>query len=676
MKFQVREPGLRRAIRRRPARRGRDSKRVADAGGLTPRHFLKVIGGFALSVGGRDIDLRNRKAQAVLAHLALSAPSLQPRERLAYALWSERAGEQARQSLRQTLHDLRRALGADGASLVAVRRNEVALHGDALRIDLIALIETIETADAPPDGVDWAGLSDAILPGLEDVDPVFGEWLSARRAALLARLVAALEARMAGAAADAQARAWALALVGLDPAHEPACRRLMLSDAGRGDVRAALKRYAVLWELLEEDYAAEPSPETQALAVELKSLEAAPQAQPAARPSLTLSMGAFRLDGVDDKFGYLVRGFRQDLIATLTPYRDWVVIEPGPGGAAPQADGVYEIDGVAYPSRDGVRINVTLKESAARRFIWGQQDVDLSLDSWFETCRTTTRRIAAALDVRIPGDRLARQARVADVSLPLYDKLLKARDLLTRWTPEDDRHAEAIFRDILRVEPDFVRAKVGLVKLINSSHIVFPGLRRPKSGETDAVRLAQAAAEADPLDSEHQLCLGWSLAMNGRTEEAVAALLAACENNPTNPRTLASAADALANCGALARAREMAQASLDLDLGAARLHWGYRVSVALWSGDFEAAVATARKADNAIPLTGGYEVAALEMMGRTEDARAAWTAYAAWLRARWRGPAAPRDADLADWFIDAPPLADPARRAALGDALRTAAAPR
>ncbi|PKQ04104.1 MAG: hypothetical protein CVT71_02670, partial [Alphaproteobacteria bacterium HGW-Alphaproteobacteria-10] len=346
----------------------------------------------------------------------------------------------------------------------------------------------------------------------------------------------------------------------------------------------------------------------------------------------------------------------------------------GPGAAAPQADGVYEIDGVAYPSRDGVRINVTLKESAARRFIWGQQDVDLSLDSWFETCRITTRRIAAALDVRIPGDRLARQARVADVSLPLYDKLLKARDLLTRWTPEDDRHAEAIFRDILRVEPGFARAKTGLVKLINSSHIVFPGLRRPQPGENDTVRLAQAAVEADPLDSDHQLCLGWSLAMNGRTEEAVAALLAACENNPTNPRTLASAADALANCGALDQAREMARVSLDLDLGASRLHWGYRVSVALWSGELEAAVAAARKADNAIPLTGGYEVAALAMLGREDDARAAWARYAEWLRARWRGPESPQDADMVDWFVEAPPLADPARRAALTATLRAVTA--
>jgi DNA-binding SARP family transcriptional activator len=626
---------------------------------------VRVIGGFGLSVRGREIDLRNRKAQAIVGHLALSAPPVQSRERLADALWSESGGEQARQSLRQTLHDLRRALGADADAMLAVRRADVALT-PGFCVDLLALMDAVETADAPPEALDWAGLSDAILPGLDDLDPVFCEWLTGRRAALLARLTAALERRMAEADGEA-ARPWAVALVGLDPAHEPACRRLMESDAARGDVRAALKRYAALWELLDEEYAAEPSPETQELAVRLKSLEARPAT--VERPALTLCMGDFRLDGVPDSHGYLVRGFRQDLIALLTSYREWVVIEPGPGGQAPNADGVYEIEGVAYPARDGVRLNVTLKETAARRFIWGQQDIDLTLAQWFETCRVTTRKLAAALNVRISGDRLARTGREDDRALPLYDQLLRARDLLNHWTPEDDRRAEAIFRELLRVDPGFAPAQIGLAKLINSAHIVFPGFRRPKPGESDAVRMAQGAVEADPLDAEAQLCLGWSLAMNGRCEEAVAALAAACDANPTDPRKLASAADCLANCGADALALEKAEMSLDLDLGASRLNWGYRVTALLWSGRLDEALAAARKSDSAIPLAGGYEAAILAMMDRPARAREAWRRYADWLAPRWRGPAKPDDHAYLGWFLSAPPIADPGRRAALQAAL-------
>lgn len=635
---------------------------------------LRLIGGFSLLAGARAVDLRNRKAQAILAYLALSNPAQQSRERLADALWSDSAADQARQSLRQTLHDLKRALGAaDG--FIDIRRADVSLNRAAVDVDVLALIERLEAGTPPPDAVDWDSLADAILPGFDDVAPVFGEWLQTRRRNLLDRLIAALDGGMNAASGEA-ARPWALALAALDPAHEPACRRLMTLDAARGDVRAALKRYAALWDLLDDDYAAEPSPETQALYVNLKSLEApqAPAQTPAQarRPSLTLCMGDFRLDGVSEQFGYLVRGFRQDLIASLTPYREWVLIEPGPGAEPPQIDGVYEIEAVSFPSRDGVRINLTLKETAARRFVWGQQDIGLTLEHWFETCRSTTRRIAAALDVRISGDRLARVGPADDVSMPLYDKLLRARDLLSRWTPEDDRRAEAIFRDILAADPGFSRAQTGIVKIVNSQHIVFPGVRRPRPGQNDSVRLAQAAVEADPLDSDAQLCLGWSLALAARRDEAIEALTMCAEINPNDPRKLASAADALANCGALDLARAMAAASLELDLGAARMNWGYRASTAWICGDDKGCVAAAMKADHATPLTGGFHAAGLARLGRLDEAAEVWRAYAERLRPIWRGRDAMTDEALADWLIDAPPMLDPALRAGFGEAVRAA----
>jgi DNA-binding SARP family transcriptional activator len=627
---------------------------------------LRMIGGFALTVDDRPVDLRNRKAQAILIYIALSNPRAQSRERLADALWSESAAQQSRQSLRQTLHDLRQALGDAPDDLVIMRRVDIALS-DHLEVDILQLIRTIEEGAPAVEGVDWSALSGALLPEFDEIDPVFHDWLAGRRAALLARLTAALERRMDGAQGEA-ALPWASALTALDPAHEPACRRMMEHDAEKGDVRAALKRYAALWNLLDEEYATEPSQETQALAVRLKSVETyrAPQA---ARPALTLCVGEFRLDGVPDSLGYLARGFRQDLVALLTSYREWVVIEPEPGSAAPNVDGVYEVEGVAYPSRDGIRINVTLKETAARRYIWGHQDIDLTLSAWFETCRSTTRRLAAALNVRVSGDRLSRARPGEDTAAPLYDRLLHARDLLNRWTPEDDRLAEAIFRDLLRAQPDFAPARIGVAKLMNSAHIVHPGVRRPRPGESDAVRMAQAAVEADPLDADAQLCLGWSLAMNGRHDEAVAALVAACEANPTDPRKLASASDCLANCGADALALEKARVSHELDLGASRLNWGYRVTSLLWSGAVEEALEAARRSDWAIPLAGGYETVALAMLRRPAEAQQAWRRYAAWLKRRWRGDPEAGETDYLAWFLAAPPIADPGRRALLGEAL-------
>ncbi|MGF1660635.1 MAG: BTAD domain-containing putative transcriptional regulator [Rubrimonas sp.] len=639
------------------------------AGGSAARARLGVIGAFGLTLDGAPVALRNRKAQALLALLALSGAASAPRERLAAALWSESDAEQARQSLRQTLSDLRRALGAEADALLSIERNDVALRPGALDIDLLGLLCAIETADAPPDGVDWPGLADAILPGLDDVDPVFADWLGQRRRALVDRVADALERRMAQARDDAAGRAWALALAAFDPAHEPAARRLMQVDAARGDLRGALRRYNELWALLDEEYGAEPSPETQALAVQLKTLEPPPPPARITRPGLTLCVGEFRLDGAPPEYGYLARGFRQDLIASLTPYRDWVVIEPGPHAEAPQADGVYAIDGVAFPAADGLRLNVTLKETASRRFVWGQQDIALALQGWFDTCRLTTRRIAAALDVRVARDRMAARAGAPDVALPLYDRLLLARDLLSRFNPEEDRRAETLLRDVLRDDPGFVRARVGMAQLLNCRHIVFPGVARVTEADAEALTLARGAVEADPLDAEAQLTLGWSCAMCGRPEEATAALRAACELNPTHPRTLASAGDALVLCGAPDEGVAMADASLALDLGLVRHHWVHRASALLHSGRCAEALTALDRAQGCAPHLEGLRAVALGRLGETAQARARWAGFVAEIARAWKGPGRADPVAVGRWFRSLQPVCAPGPRAAFDAAL-------
>ncbi|TVQ57991.1 MAG: hypothetical protein EA355_02955 [Rhodobacteraceae bacterium] len=648
---------------------------VKDGGGAITGLGLRLIGGFAAALDGRPVDLRNRKAQAALAVLALSGNG-QPRERIAALLWSERDGEQARQSLRQTLHDLRRALGPGAERVLEIGRRDVGLRAPAPAVDILALIAAVEADGAEPPAADWAALADGVLAGFDDLDPAFAEWLTARRRALLDRLTAALEARMA-AADDEPARRWAGALLALDPAHEPACRRLMESDAARGDVRAALRRYADLWDLLDDEYAAEPSPETQALAVALKSLEAAPEAQPrspvAERPALTLCVDAFRLDGVPPEHGYLVRGFRQDLIACLTPWREWVVIEPG-DGPPPRQDGVYALAAVAFPGRDGVRINLTLQETAARRFVWGQQDIELRLDTWFEACRLTTRRIAAALDVRVVNDRLARIAQAPDVAAPLYDRLLRARDLLSRWTKEDDARAEAIFRAILAADAGFARARIGVAQLLNTRHIVHPGAPRDPATACEALALARGAVEADPLDADAQLCLGWSSAMAARAGEAIEAFAAAADLNPTHPRTLASAAAGLAFSGDQPAAERLAETSLMLDGGAPRLHWAYRASVFMMGGRWKDALDAVGRGQSTTRVICGYAPIALAMLGRHDEARAAWRACVAEIADAWSGDATPTERDVAAWFLAAPPICDAAVHARFRAALAEAGA--
>ena len=64
---------------------------------------LRLLGGFMLRADTRTRPLPARKAQALLAYLALRAGRAHAREALTALLWDEAGDKQARQSLRQAL---------------------------------------------------------------------------------------------------------------------------------------------------------------------------------------------------------------------------------------------------------------------------------------------------------------------------------------------------------------------------------------------------------------------------------------------------------------------------------------------------------------------------------------------------------------------------------------------
>ncbi|PUB81427.1 MAG: hypothetical protein DBP02_18280 [gamma proteobacterium symbiont of Ctena orbiculata] len=88
---------------------------------------LSLFGGFQLiDDSGTAVDLRSRKAKALLAWLALHQEKPQPRDRLALLLWEESNDAQARHSLRQALSGLRKVLG-DHADALAADQESVLL---------------------------------------------------------------------------------------------------------------------------------------------------------------------------------------------------------------------------------------------------------------------------------------------------------------------------------------------------------------------------------------------------------------------------------------------------------------------------------------------------------------------------------------------------------------------
>ena len=72
---------------------------------------LSLLGTFEASEASGDaISLPTRKAEALLAYLAMAPGRAHPREALYNLLWSDRSDEQARNSLRHALSALKKAL--------------------------------------------------------------------------------------------------------------------------------------------------------------------------------------------------------------------------------------------------------------------------------------------------------------------------------------------------------------------------------------------------------------------------------------------------------------------------------------------------------------------------------------------------------------------------------------
>ena len=169
------------------------------------RLHLTLLGGVQARLeSGAAVALPTRKAQALLAYLALPPGRAHPRDKLAALLWGDTADEQARASLRQALFALRKALPA--GALVS--------EGESLALDTAAVEVDVGTferrvGEGTPEALAAAELYQGdLLAGLAVTEAPFEEWLLGERERLrelalegLAKLLA--HQRRAGATEEA-----------------------------------------------------------------------------------------------------------------------------------------------------------------------------------------------------------------------------------------------------------------------------------------------------------------------------------------------------------------------------------------------------------------------------------------------------------------------------------------
>jgi adenylate cyclase len=150
-------------------------RRIAQMVGVLEQDFeleLRLMGRMRLvRRDGVEVTPKGRKAQGLLALLAVAPEHRRTRSFLQDKLWSDRPPEQGAASLRQELAGIRRALGEVGACLTT-EGGWVALNPGRVRVRLDADPEDWELSGAPPE----------FVAGLDIADPEFEDWVRDQRA--------------------------------------------------------------------------------------------------------------------------------------------------------------------------------------------------------------------------------------------------------------------------------------------------------------------------------------------------------------------------------------------------------------------------------------------------------------------------------------------------------------
>ena len=251
---------------------------------------FELLGGFSARFEtGEPCSLPTRKTQALLAYLALPAGRFHSREKLTALLWGDTAEAQARQSFRQALARIRRAVGVGGPAVLLAEGDTVALNPALVSVDAADLEAALE--EGSPGALARAATlyKGDLLDGLAVDETPFEEWRVVERERLRELALDGL-AKLLREQLDADppepAIQTALRILGMDPLQEAVHRAVMRLLLKQGRRAAALQQYQVCVSSLQRDLGVEPEEATRELYREILRTSGAVPRHPA--PGVTM----------------------------------------------------------------------------------------------------------------------------------------------------------------------------------------------------------------------------------------------------------------------------------------------------------------------------------------------------------------------------------------------------
>jgi TolB-like protein len=645
---------------------------------------LALLGSFsARSSDGVEIALPMRKAEALLAYVAMSPGEALSRGKLAGLLWGERGEEQARGSLRQVLTALRKSFADAGLAPLHIDRSSV--RADPMTVGLdVARFEALAATDSRNSLAEAAGLYRGdFLAGFDSGDAAFDDWAAWQRnrlqvlaADVLSRLMALQKAQGEFSHAIASAQR----LLALDPLTEATHRSLMALYVASGRPGLAVAQYRDCETLLARELSIKPSRETEELyrkarrsdgAVQIgggniaRPLEVtAPRASGRASEKPSVVVLPLANLGGDPEETYLSDGITEDIITDLARYSSLFIIARDSSFAfrdkpasisetAGRLGVTYAVVGSLQRRCDWLRINIQLVEAATGRQLWSEHyvrdagDIGAVQDEIVETVVTT-------LAGRI-GEIGARQStRKTTENLTAFDYVLQARQLIHRFNADDNRAAVDLLGKAIAIDPGYAAAHAWLSE---ARWCDWTGgwTASDRACFDEYVASAERAYALDDRDLMAQLTISQAHLYRRNFDQAGHHVERARLLNPYDTDLAVSRAFHLIYTGAAAGAVETIEAAQRRDPFG---HFGMVLGVALYSARRYREAATALKTVRArFSLVQAWLAASEARAGNAEAVRAAAKRFAETLREDRTACGAPAEDDPVEFVMRRTPYA-------------------
>jgi TolB-like protein len=605
---------------------------------------LKLLGKFeVISAAGQHVQIAGRKNQALLAYLAIHAGKKLPRDKLTGLLWSDRAEQQARSSLRQALFTLRR-------DLAGIEPIPLILEGDAIAIDASAASSDVGTFErlAASSTVDDMRQAAAVYGGdlLDSVmvqDQAFDEWLSVERSRLREIAIGVLS-RLLERVKDIEAISTANRLIALDPLREASYRVLMRVFAAQGEREEAVRQYQACRDTLRRELDVEPSGETTDLYREIREGKYRPlpikpssraatdgarsvtaEAKPVPRTRPSIAVLPFANMSGNPEQEYLSDGITDDIITELSRYRELLVIARSScfqfrdksvdvKRVGLELGVEYIVEGSLRKVGDRLRITAQLIEVDTGSHVWANR-YDRSLEDVFAIQDELTQTIAATLVGQLAHSGAEKARRKPTENWAAYDYVLQATQCIRQY---DTMRARSLLRRAIEIDPGYAHAHA----ILSWAYVT----QFFEDVQWETIREALACAQkALALDGTDYLChasMGYALTYFEQFDVAEIHLDKAVELNPNSIFAAGCRANLLARVGRTREALDIVDLSAQRDPLLADESWELRALILFQEKRYEEVIRSTIHKNSLQYWDHAYLAAAYIRLGREQEARA------------------------------------------------------